>query len=101
MSFGESVFSAGFIQKTAKGDLFVKGNHVIPQRNRHEKTLKDTRRQPTKVDPKSMTCGAGQPHLQVGQPSDPTCQPLFRILVFHRLLDCIYTVLLSQFDPRV
>jgi hypothetical protein len=30
MSFGESVISAGFIQKTTKGDLFVKGNNRIP-----------------------------------------------------------------------
>ena len=28
--FGESVFPAGFNQKTAKEDLFVKGNHGIP-----------------------------------------------------------------------
>jgi hypothetical protein len=30
MSFGESVFSAGFIQKTVKEDLIVKGNNEIP-----------------------------------------------------------------------
>jgi hypothetical protein len=30
MSFGESVFLAGFNQKTAKGDLFVKRNYGIP-----------------------------------------------------------------------
>jgi hypothetical protein len=30
MSFGESVFSAGFIQKTVKGDLIVKRNNEIP-----------------------------------------------------------------------
>jgi hypothetical protein len=30
MSFGESVFSTGFIQKTAKRYLFVKGNIRIP-----------------------------------------------------------------------
>ena len=34
MSFGESVFLAGFIQKTSKEDLFVKANHVYPLRNR-------------------------------------------------------------------
>jgi hypothetical protein len=32
MSFGESVFSAGFIQKTVKEDLIVKGNNEIPPR---------------------------------------------------------------------
>jgi hypothetical protein len=30
MSFGESIFSARFIQKTAKGGLFIKGNDGIP-----------------------------------------------------------------------
>jgi hypothetical protein len=31
MSFGESVFPVGFNQKTAKGDLIVKGKHrIIP-----------------------------------------------------------------------
>jgi hypothetical protein len=29
-SFGESMFSAGFIQKTIKGDLFVKRDYGIP-----------------------------------------------------------------------
>ena len=41
MSFGESVFSAGFNQKTAKEDLFVKGNHVNPRRYLCGKTLED------------------------------------------------------------
>jgi hypothetical protein len=31
MSFGESVFSAGFIQKTVKVDQIVKVNHAYPQ----------------------------------------------------------------------
>ena len=39
MSFGESVFSAGFNQKTAKEDLFIKANHVYPQWDRRGKTL--------------------------------------------------------------
>jgi hypothetical protein len=30
MNFGESVFLAGFIQKTTKEDLFIKGNDGIP-----------------------------------------------------------------------
>jgi hypothetical protein len=33
MSFGESVFSARFIQKTAKEDLHVRLNYVNPLRN--------------------------------------------------------------------
>ena len=44
MSFGESVFSAGFNQKTAKEDLFIKGNHgILPQKQRG-KTLEDSPR---------------------------------------------------------
>jgi hypothetical protein len=30
MSFGESVLPTGFNQKTIKGDLHVRGNHIIP-----------------------------------------------------------------------
>ena len=30
MSFAESVFLAGFNQKTTKEDVFVKGNYEIP-----------------------------------------------------------------------
>ena len=62
MSFGESVFSAGFIQKTHKGDLFIKANHVYPQRNRRGKTLEDSRRQTTEVEGRWLPCGADQPH---------------------------------------
>jgi hypothetical protein len=75
MSFGEYVFSVGFVQKTVKEDLFVKRNHVIPQRNQRGKTLENTKRQPVSL------------------------QLLCRFL--HCLLDCIYTVLSSRFDPRV
>jgi hypothetical protein len=45
MSFGESVFSTGFIKKkTIKKDLFIKGNHGIPPRKQRGKTLEDPRR---------------------------------------------------------
>jgi hypothetical protein len=44
MSFGESMFSAGFIQKTIKEDLIVKGNNGIPPRKQCGKTLEDFRR---------------------------------------------------------
>ena len=37
MSFGDSVFSAGFIQKTIKGDLLVKKNYRIPPRKQRGK----------------------------------------------------------------
>ena len=44
MSFGESIFSAGFIQKTVKVDLDVRVIRAYPQRNRHQKDLEDFRR---------------------------------------------------------
>ena len=59
MSFDESVFSAGFNQKTVKEDLFVKGNYGIPSRKQRGNTLEDSRRFSTKVDPKGLPCGAG------------------------------------------
>ena len=43
-SFDESMFPAGFNQKTIKEDLFIKRNHGIPPRNRRGKTLEDSRR---------------------------------------------------------
>ena len=63
MSFGESVFLAGFIQKTIKEDLFVKGNYGIPQRKQRGKILEDSRRLSTEVDPEGLSCGAGRTHL--------------------------------------
>ena len=42
MSFGESVFSAGFIKKTIKVDLHVRFNCANLQRNGHQKTLEDS-----------------------------------------------------------
>ena len=59
MSFGESVFLAGFIQKTAKEGLLVTGNHGIPPHNRRGKTLEDSRRFSTEAEPETQTCGAG------------------------------------------
>ena len=61
MSFGESVFSAGFIQKTVKGDLFFKGNYGIPPRKQRGKVLEDSRRLSTKANPEGLPCGASRP----------------------------------------
>ena len=66
MSFGESVFSAGFNQKTAKEDLFVRGNHEILQRYLCRKTLKDYRRLSIEVGPEPLPCGASRSHLLAG-----------------------------------
>ena len=63
MSFGESVFSAGFIHKTIKGDLFVKGNYGILLRKQRGKILEDSRSLSTEADPEGLPYGAGQPHL--------------------------------------
>ena len=64
MSFGESVFLAGFNQKTAKEDLFVKGNHGILQRNQCGKVSEDSRRLSTEAGLDPLTCGASWPHLE-------------------------------------
>jgi hypothetical protein len=44
MSFGESMFLAGFNQKTAKGDQFVKRNYGIPPQELRGKVLEDSMR---------------------------------------------------------
>jgi hypothetical protein len=100
MSFGEYVFLAGFNQKTAKGDLFVKGNHEIPPWLLREKTLEDSRRYSTEGGHEPLISGAGRPYLLGGQPVGPTCQPLFVTSVLHCLLRCISVVTSSQFDLR-
>ena len=100
MSFGESVFPAGFNQKTANEDLFVKGNYGIPPHKQCGKTLENSKRQITEAEPVPLTCGAGRPHLQVGRPMGPTCQPLLATSVLHRLKDCISAVYSSRFDLR-
>ena len=63
MSFGESVLLAGFNQKIAKEDLFIKGNHGIPSRKQRGNTLEYSRRQITEVGPKPLISGASWPHL--------------------------------------
>jgi hypothetical protein len=95
------MFARGFIQKTVMEDLFIKVNHVYLQRNQCGKTLEHSGRQPTKEDLEGLTCGAGWPYLQASWPMGPTCHGLLRMMVLHRLQDCIYTVLLSRFDPTV
>ena len=91
MSFGESVFSAGFIQKTIKGNLFVKGKFRVPPRNQHGNTLEHSRSHITEVRGKGMTCEVAQPHV-VRPPRGPPVS-LVAMSVSHRLLGCIYAVL--------
>jgi len=61
MSFSESVFSSGFIQKTAKEDLIVKENCGILQRHQHGKDLEDTRRHHTAIEGERLLVGTGDP----------------------------------------
>ena len=57
MSFGESVFSAGFIQKTVKVDLYVRINHAYPQRDGHQKDLEDTRGHHAEAERRRLPAG--------------------------------------------
>ena len=50
MSFGESVFPAGFNQKTAKKDLIVKGKYEIPPRHLRGKTLEGSKSHVTEAE---------------------------------------------------
>ena len=63
MSFGESMISAGFIQKTVKVYLDVRVNRAYPQRNGHRKTLEDSRGLHAEAEPEGLPDGAGRPHL--------------------------------------
>ena len=101
MSFGESMFLAGFIQKTAKEALSVTGNHGIPPRNRYGKTLEDSRSRITKAEHVSLTCGATRPHWQATWPLVGPLVSHVATSVLHRLLGCISAVISSRFDPRV
>ena len=62
MSFGESMFLAGFNQKTAKEDLFVKGNHGIPPRYLRGKILEDSMSYSTEARHVTLTYGNGRSH---------------------------------------
>jgi len=93
MSFGESVFPAGFNQKTAKEDLFVKVNYGILSRKQHGKTLEDSRSRITEAGHVSLTCGAARPHLEAARPLWVPSVSLAVMSVLHRLKDCISAVL--------
>ena len=85
MSFGESVFSTGFIQKTAKEDLIVEGKYGIPPLYLRGKTLEGSKRQITEAGLNPLPCWAGQP---IGGASWPLWAPpisLLHMLVPHRL----------------
>ena len=63
MSFGESMFSAGFIQKIVKGDLNVKGKIRIPPWNQLQKVSEDSRSHVTEAEDETVIGGAARPHM--------------------------------------
>ena len=77
MSFGESVFSVGFIQKTTKEDLIVEGNYGIPPWHLRGKTLGGSRRKITEAGLDPLSCGAGWP---VGGATQPLWAPPISLL---------------------
>ena len=96
MSFGESIFSSGFIQKIVKADLHVRINRAYSSRNEHQKVPEDTT---PKQEPRG--CSWGQPTQPAGRPAPRATRqpPLYYVgspppprLYLHRSL--------SQFDPR-
>ena len=94
------MFLAGFNQKTAKEDLFVKGNHVIPHDKQRGKTLEDSKGYSTRAGHVTLPCGAGQPHCQASWPVGPPYQPPVAMSVLHHLKDHIYAIHLSRFALR-
>jgi hypothetical protein len=92
MSFDESMISAGFIQKTVKGDLYVKVNYAIPPRNQRGKVSEDSRGLHTKAGGEPLTCGARRPHLQAAGPLWVLPITLVAMSVSHHLLGCISAV---------
>ena len=62
MSFGESIFSVGFIQKTIKADLDVRLNRAYPQQKQPQKVLEDSRGHHTEAEGEAPPGGVSQPH---------------------------------------
>ena len=92
MSFGESEFSAGFMQKTIKADLHVRINRAYPPQNVHQKVLEDSRGHHTEAGAKGLPCGAGRPLLQATWALGPPVSLCLVMSVLHCLLGCIYAV---------
>ena len=87
------MFSAGFIQKATKGDLFIKGNYRISPRKQRGKILEDSRRLSTEADPKGLP--------PVGHPAPrATRQPPLPYVGSPPPLRLHLRRSLSRFDPR-
>ena len=78
ISFGESVFSAGFNLKTAKEDLNIKGKYGFPPRHLRGKVLEGPRSHITEAEGETPLGGVGWP-----PPSPPISH--LRGSVSHRL----------------
>jgi hypothetical protein len=99
-SSGESVFSAGYIQKTVKADLQVRVNYVIPPRNQRGKVSEDSRGLHTEARGEALPCGAAPaPPADRPAPVGPTCHPRCYIS-FPPSLRMHLCCSLSRFDPR-
>ena len=61
MSFGESVFLAGFNQKITKEDLIIKGKYGVSPWYIRGKTLEGSRSYVTEAEGHSLTSGAARP----------------------------------------
>ena len=85
MSFGESVFSAGFNQKTVKVDLHVRSNCVYPPRNGQQKTLEGSRRKITEAGLDPLPCGADRPLGGATRPLWALPISLLHMSIPHRL----------------
>ena len=68
MSFGESVFSVGFIQKTIKVDLHVRFNYAYQQQNGHQKVPKDSRGLHTEAEGRWLWAPYQPPSRYIGSP---------------------------------
>jgi hypothetical protein len=62
MSFDESIFSVGFIQKITKEDLNIKRDRGIISSRIYGKVLEDTRGLHTKGGDQALPGGADRPH---------------------------------------
>jgi hypothetical protein len=69
MSFGESMFPAGFNQTTTKEDLNIKGKYRIPPWHPHGKTLEWSKSHVTEAEDKAPTWWAGRPTGGADQPT--------------------------------
>ena len=61
MSFGESMFPAGFNQKIAKEELIIKGKYGVLPWYLRGKTLEGSRSHVTKAKGHPLTGGAAEP----------------------------------------